>query len=80
MRKEGGVGFADVYLFRCHKESYSNEIIDIKVYIKLMELDKKLGTATSEQLLSYVSYTRRWDIIKVRFSVLNPSFKIILDY
>ena len=65
---------------RCDEESKSAGEIDMQVFKQLSELDMKLGTAASERLFSYVLNTTRWDIIKVRFSDLNPSFKIILDY
>ena len=80
MRKAGAVGFADVYLNRCNKESESNEIIDNNVYGKLVELDTKLGTTASEQLYGCLNRTTRLDIIKVRIHYSNESYKIILDY
>ena len=67
-------------MFRCDKESKPADELDMKIFKQLSELDRKLGTTASERLYSYVSNTTRWDIIKVRFSDLNPSFKIILDY
>ena len=65
---------------RCNKESESNEIIDIKVYKKLVELDTKLGTTASEQLFKCLYRTTRLDIIEVRIHYLNESYKTILDY
>ena len=66
VRKYGYAGFADVYLQRCNRKPESNEIIDIKVYKKLVELDTKLGTTASEQLYTCLYRTTRLDIIKVR--------------
>ena len=80
VRQNGGAGFAEVYLDRCNRESDSNEIIDIKVYKKLVEFDAKLGTAVSEQLYRCLYHTTRSDIIKVRIHYLNEGYKIILDY
>ena len=58
-------GFAAVYLERCNKESKTGDKIDVYVYLRLIELDTKLGTSTSEQLNSCLVHTSRWDIIKV---------------
>ena len=63
-----------------NKEVNSNKIIDIKVYKKLVELDKKLGTTVSEQLYRCLYRTTRFDIIEVRIHYLNESYKTILDY
>ena len=64
---------------RCKKESDSDDIIDIEVYKKLVQLDQKLGTATSEQLANCIFFTSRLDIIEVRFNDLKNSFNTILD-
>ena len=72
-------GFAHVYLDRCKKESDSDDIIDIEVYKKLVQLDQKLGTATSEQLAHCLFYTSRLDIIQVRFNDSKQNFNTILD-
>ena len=66
MRRNGWVGFAEVYLDRCKKESESEEKIDSQVYTKLVELDNRLGTTASEQLFACLDHTIRWNIIKVR--------------
>ena len=71
MRKEDWVGFADVYLDRCDAESDSNEIIDIHVYKKLVDLDTKLGTTVSDQLYRCLCHTTRSDIIKVKIHYFN---------
>ena len=71
LRKNNWVGFAEVYLDRCNKESESNEIIDIKVYKKLVELDTKLGTTASEQLFKCLYRTTRLDIIEVKIHYFN---------
>ena len=65
MRKDNWVGFAAVYLNRCDEESKIGDEIDVEVYARLVELDKKLGTRSSEQLLYCLLLTSRWDIIKV---------------
>ena len=62
-------------MYRCDKESNSADEIDMQIFKQLSELDMKLGTAASERLFSYLEYTTRWDIIKVRFSILNLSLK-----
>ena len=65
LRQNNWVGFAEVYLDRFNTESKSNDEIDIEVYTKLLQLDAKLGTTASEQLLSCLSNTTRSDVIKV---------------
>ena len=65
MRKYGWVGFAHIYLHRCKEESESEEKIDSHVYDKLIKLDTRLGTTASEQLVTCLGHTIRWNIIKV---------------
>ena len=71
MRKTKAVGFADVYLQHCDEKSNSNEIFDIEVYKKLVELDTKLGTTASEQLYKCLQHTTRLDIMKVGIHYLS---------
>ena len=80
MRKENFIGFADVYLQRCNKESKTGDKVDVELYARLVALDTKLGTSSSEQLFYCLRKTTRWDVIKVRSYYLNLSLKIILDY
>ena len=70
LRKTGWVGFAQVYLNQCSKESKSNDGIDKEVYSKLVELDTRLGTTASEQLFGSLCKTTRSDIIKVEHFLL----------
>ena len=65
LRKVGQVGYAHAYLSQLNKKSKSDDEIDIQVYTKLVELDSKIGTATSDQLEKCLHYTTRSDIIKV---------------
>ena len=65
----GLLGFAEVYLWRCNKESKSDNEIDKEVYTKLVELDTRLGTTAYEQLYSCLYYTLNLDIIKVWFQL-----------
>ena len=65
LRKKNFVGFANVYLWRCNKESKSNDKINKEVYTKLVELEKRLGKKASKQLFWCLRYTTRSDIIKV---------------
>ena len=67
LRKTSFLGFANVYLWRCDKESKSGDIADAQLYKKLVELDTRLGTTASEQLYWCLKWTTRWDIIKVLF-------------
>ena len=71
LRKNGFVGFAHLYLKRCNYESKSEEVIDIQIYTKLVELDSRLGTTASEQLDWCIEYTTRSEIIKVLIFALN---------
>ena len=71
VRTKNWVGFADFYLDRCNKESDASVKADIVVYTKLVELDSRLGTTTSEQLFGCLCRTTRSDIIKVRVHILN---------
>ena len=74
LRKYYLIGFAELYLEQCNKESGSNGKVDINVYRKLVELDTKLGTTASEQLYKCLNRTRRSDIIKVRKNEFNTFF------
>ena len=65
LRKKNYVGFADLYLQRCGKRSHPNNVIDKELYSKLVELDTRLGTTSSEQLFKCVLNTSNLDIIKV---------------
>ena len=69
LRKLNYVGFAEVYLERCDKESKSDDEIDKEIYTKLVKLDTRLGTTASEQLFGSVSRTLNLDIIKVLFQL-----------
>ena len=80
LRKVNFVGFADVYLERCNQESKTGDKIDVEVYTRLVELDTRLGTSSSEQLYWCLLRTTRWDIIKVRFYTRDKGMNIILDY
>ena len=64
-KKNGFIGYAEVYLWRCNEESKSNDEIDIDVYKMIVELDTKLGVTASEQLSRCLFCTSRLDIIKV---------------
>ena len=51
-------------------------MIDIELFNRLVELDRKLGTSSSEQLFWCLTYTSRWEIIKVNVNQkLIRSFK-----
>ena len=74
LRKKNWVGFANVYLWRCNKESKSDDKIDEEFYNELVELDTRLGTTASEQLFGSLCQTTRSDIIKVeRFLQMTDS-------
>ena len=73
------VGFAHVYLFRCKNVFKTNDEIDIEVFTKLAQLDAKLGTTASEQLLECLRNTTRSDIIKVvNYKMIFKGVRILL--
>ena len=80
LRKENWVGFAQVYLARCYKDSEIENIADIQVYSKLVELDSRLATTATEQLFECLRYTLRLDILKVCISLLDFGIKAISGY
>ena len=80
LKNDGWVGFAHVYLNQCNRESKTGDKIDIEVYARLVELDARLGTGSSEQLFYCLLLTSRWNIIKVKIYTRNKGVKIILDY
>ena len=61
IKKMDYVGYADYYLQKCYKRIS----IDKELYSKLVKLDTRLGTTSSEQLFVCLCRTDRWDIIKV---------------
>ena len=77
LRKCGGSGFAHVYLERCNKESKIGDKIDVEAYVRLVQLDTKLGTGSSEQLFWCLSYTTKWNIIKVKIYTRNKEVNVI---
>ena len=56
--------------------------MNMNAYKKLVELDGRLGTTSSEQLFECLRKTTRLDIIKVRIHLLNVDFKLFqsLDF
>lgn len=59
------VGFAHFYLHQFYEKAKTDDEKDIQIYTKLVQLDSKLGTSATEQLLWCVFYTLRFDLIKV---------------
>ena len=64
LKKKGYAGFASDYSQACVK-SESDDKIDIQVYTKLVQLDSKLGTTSSEQLFWLLNFSLRLDLFKV---------------
>ena len=64
-------GYADYYLVRCWNESKKVNEADTSIYRQLVEIDLQLGTDDLKQLSCCLSWTTRWDIIKVLFHVLS---------
>ena len=66
LREElGYVGFANYYMRECLDESELKNKANVTIYKQLLEIDTKLGTTQSEQLLECVFYSLRMDLIKV---------------
>ena len=65
IRKHGGVGYADYYLFKCWDGSELKNKAEVTIYKQLLETDSKLGTTQSEQLFQCVFHSLRMDLFKV---------------
>ena len=63
--KHGFVGYAHYYLQKCWDESELKNKADVAVYKQLLEIDSKLGTTQTEQLLECLFYSPRKDLIEV---------------
>ena len=66
LREIGCVGYAQYYLIKCWNKSELKNKADVTIYKKLLEIDSKLGTTQSEQLLKCVFNSLRMDLIQVR--------------
>ena len=58
-------GYADYYLVKCWNDSQMINEAKASIYRQLVQIDSVLGTDASEQLSCCLSWTTRWDIIKV---------------
>ena len=66
LREERGfVRYASYYLKKCWNESKLKNKADVTVYKQLLEIDSKLGTSQTKQLLRCVFHSLRMDLIKV---------------
>ena len=65
LRKKGYVGYAHYYLQNCWDASELKNKADVTIYKQLLEIDSKLGTTQSEQLIGCVLNSLRIDLIKV---------------
>ena len=61
----GIAGYAAYYIRECGNNSKTIIEADATVYKRLVDIDTKLGTELSLQLWCCLSWTTRWDIIKV---------------
>ena len=59
------IGFAHFYLQRCSTNIESDDETDIEVYTRLVQLDSRLGTTATEQLLQCIFYSLRLELLKV---------------
>ena len=58
-------GYADYYLAKSWNGSKMINEANVTIYLQLLEIDSALGTTLSYQLWACLSWTTRWDIIKV---------------
>jgi len=66
LREEDFVGYAHYYLEEeCWDETEFIYKADVAVYKQLLEIDSKLGTTQSEQLLGCLCYSPQKDLIEV---------------
>ena len=65
MNKNEFEGYAEYYLSKCWNNSQMMNEADLSIYLQLVEIDSVLGTTASLQLGACLSWTIRWDIIKV---------------
>ena len=65
LREEDFVGYAEYYLQESWDETEFINKADVAVYKQLLEIDSKLGTTQSEQLLKFVFHSPRIDLIEV---------------
>ena len=63
--KHGWVGYANYYLCQCFDDSELINKAKIEIYKELVEIDGKLGTTQTEQLLKCVKESVQMDLIKV---------------
>ena len=63
--KLGWVGYASYYVGHCYDDSELINKAEIEIYKKLLEIDAKLGTTSTEQLFKCVFHSVRMDLIKV---------------
>ena len=68
-KETNNVGYADYYLVKCWNNSKMINEADAFVYHQLVDIDSKLGTSASLQLLYCLCWTNRWEIIKVNFDL-----------
>ena len=73
-------GYAEYYLAKCWNDSQMVNEADISIYLQLVEIDSILGTTASLQLGACLSWTMRWDIIKVRIHSLNELSKTLQTF
>ena len=65
LREDGFDGYAEYYLSQCWDESELKNKADVLIYKQLLEIDSKLGTTQTEQLLRCLLYSPRKDLIEV---------------
>ena len=65
IRKGGGAGFAQYYLFKSWDKTALVNKANVKVYEELVKIDNQLGTTMSEQLFGCVKWSLRLDLVKV---------------
>ena len=75
LMKSRYVGYAHYYLSKCWNDSKKTNEADVSIYRQLVGIDSNLGILASIQLDLCLSWTTRWNIIKVSLKI-----KIHIDY
>ena len=71
LRKKGYSGYTELYVFNvssdglCEEFSILDKSFSFSTYKKLTQIDRKLGTSETEQLISSLFWSTQLDLIKV---------------
>ena len=77
LRKDNLIGFASYYLQKCYDESEWVNNADVETYKTLIEIDSKLGTKHTDQLIECLYESIRIDLVKVGPIFILTLFNVI---